>query len=192
MESKIKKIIKKIWGTETNILIKFNLSCFFTGILFYLLASYDTSNANIIFSYITELLLYIWIITLLMIDSKKEIQKRIIRLTIFFVVLILSIFCIIKCTNLKGYKIILFAIIACIGLLSFFFYFISKFIDIFKTSVKLYKKFKNRLFDSVEPATSKMKSFIENITAFLVSIVGLGIAIKAIIGPLIDLINSFI
>ena len=67
------------------------------------------------------------------------------------------------------------------------FYLVAKFIDIFIFAKKVFKQIKEKLFNSVQPATSKAKALIENITTFLVSIAGLGVAIKAIIEPLINL-----
>lgn len=82
---------------------------------------------------------------------------------------------------------IAFSILSCVGIFISFLYLIAKFIDIFIWFKKIFKQVKEKLFNSVQPATSKAKALIENITAFLVSIAGLGIAIKAIIEPLINL-----
>lgn len=191
---KIKKFIKIIFGTENNILLKFNLSCFITGILFFIFSlmfqSGDKQQPYIIFTCISGILLAIWLITMANSDSVWEVSKEFFRLAISFVVLIFSInFCINQSVNLNGFKLIFYAILSCIGILLCSFYLISKFIDILKITKKMITKFKHKLFDSLEPTTSKVKSLIENITAFLVAIASLGVAAKTIIEPLINLIK---
>lgn len=192
MKEKIKKVIKKIFGTENNLFLKINLSCFFTGALFCIFAlmfqKEYPSQPTIIFSYISAILLAIWMATLETKDKPWEIIKEFIRLIIFFLILLYSLnFCINLSVNYSGFLLILFSTLSCIGILSCSFYFLAKFIDIFHFIKKVFTQIKQKLFNSVQPATSKAKALIENITAFLVSIAGLGIAIKTIIEPLINL-----
>lgn len=194
MKNKIKKIIKTVFGTENNILTKFSLSCFFTGILFFALSLYfqsdSTTQPTMTFTYISGTLLAIWLITIENNESAWEIIKELFRLIISFVVLILSLnFCLNQSTHLFGFKLIFFSILSCIGILLCLFYLISKFIDILKSIKIAIEHFKSKLFGSEKPTTSKIKSLIENITAFLVTIAGLGVAIKTIIEPLLNLIK---
>lgn len=191
---KIKKIIKIIFGTESNLLLKFNLSCFMTGFIFFLLALiFQASNMlqpAMIFTYISAILLAICLITIGNITSLYEIFSEIIRLATSFIVLTYSLnFCINQSTNTNVPNLIFYSVLSCIGILFCFFYLISKFIDILKAVKKIFIQFKRKLFDSVEPATTKAKALIENITAFLVAIAGLGLAIRTIIEPLINFIK---
>ena len=194
MKIKIKKFIKIIFGTENNILLKFSLSCFFTGILFFALALFfqneNTVQPSMTFTYISGVLLAMWLISIENRDSVLEIFKEFFRLTVSFIVLIFSLnFCLNQSINLIGFKLVLYSILSCIGILLCLFYLISKFIDILKAIKKVIEHFKNKLFDSEKPTTSKIKSLIENITAFLVTIAGLGVAIKTIVEPLFNLIK---
>lgn len=192
MKENIKNVIKKLFGTENNLFIKINLSCFFTGTLFCIFAlmfqkEYPSQHA-IIFTYISAILLAIWMITLETKDKPWKIITEVFRLIIFFFILYPSLnFCINLSVNYSGFLLLLFSILSCIGILFCSFYLIAKFIDIFLFTKKIFKQIKEKLFNSVQPATSKAKALIENITAFLISIAGLGIAIKTIIEPLINL-----
>ena len=188
----IKKIIKIIFGTKDNLFLKANLSCFFTGILFCMFAlmfqKEYPSQPTMVFSYISAILLAIWLVTLELKDKPWKIITEFNRLIFTFFILYFSLnFCINLSVMYNGFLLVFFSIAACMGLLLCSFYLIAKFIDIFLYTKKLFKQFKEKLFNSVQPATSKAKTLIENITAFLVSIAGLGIAIKTIIEPLINL-----
>lgn len=192
MKEIIKKIIRVIFGTQNNLFIKMNLSCFFTGVLFCIFAlmlqEEYPSQPTTIFSNISGFLLGTWLITLETKDKPSKIIGEVFRLIIFFFILYPSLnFCINLSINYSGFLLLLFSILSCIGILFCSFYLIAKFIDIFLFTKKIFKQIKEKLFNSVQPATSKAKALIENITAFLVSIAGLGIAIKTIIEPLINL-----
>lgn len=194
MKAKIKEIIKIVFGTENNILLKFSLSCFFTGILFFILALFfrneNKMQQSMAFTHISGVLLAIWLISIETKKSAWEIMKELFRLIAAFFVLIFSLnFCLNQSINLTGFKLFFCSIFSCIGILMCFFYLISKFIDILKSIKKAIGHFKNKLFGSEKPTTSKIKSLIENITAFLVTVAGLGVAIKAIIEPLLNLIK---
>ncbi len=194
MKTKIKKIIKDIFGTENNILTKFSLSCFFTGILFFGLSLYfqndSTTQPTMTFTYISGVLLAIWLITIENRDSALEIIKEFFRLIIAFIILIYALdFCLNQSIHLIGFKLVFFSTLSCIGILVCLFYLISKFVDILKSLKLAIERFKNKLFGSERPTTSKIKSLIENITAFLVTIAGLGVAIKTIVEPLLNLIK---
>lgn len=192
MNALFKKVTKIIFGTENNIFIKINLSCFFTGVLFWIFAlmfqkEYPKQPTEV-FACISEILLGIWLITLETKDKPYEIIKEIFRVIAFFLILFFSLnFCINLSINYNGFLLILFSIFSCIGILLCSFYLIAKFIDIFLFAKKIFIHIKQKLFNSVQPATSKAKALVENITAFLVSIAGLGIAIRTIIEPLVNL-----
>lgn len=192
MKEKIKTIIKIIFGTEKNISLKSSCSFFIAGILFLTFSVISKEQYNLqaynIFSIISGLLLGVWLCLIQNNSSLWEIIKELFRLFVFFIILIFSLnFCISSSIGLFGFKLIVCSILSCIGILCCTFYLISKFVDILIFVKNLFKQIKQKLFDSVQPATSKTKALIENITAFLVSIAGLGIAIKTIIEPLIGL-----
>lgn len=191
MKEKIKKIIKIIFGTQNNLLLKLNGSLFISAILFliFFITIKEQNNplAYNIFFYMSAIL-FGFCLALIQNNSIWEILKELFRLYIFFIMLILSLnFCINSSINLYDNKLIIGSIASCIFIIICSFYLIAKFIDIFVFVKKVFRQIKQKLFNSTQPATSKAKALIENITAFLVSIAGLGIAIKTIIEPLINL-----
>lgn len=192
MKRKISTIIKYIFGTQNNILIKLNISLFISAILFYIFAIIieDQNNPEPYntFLYLSSILFFIWMLFAQYNNSIREFMFEIVRLITFFCILVFSLnFCINTSISLSGVRLIGGSILSCIGIIGCSFYLISKFVDIFTLVKKIFTHIKQKLFDSDQPSTSKIKSLIENITAFLVSIAGLGVAIKAIIEPLINL-----
>lgn len=197
MREKINSMIKSIFGTQDDIPLKSSLSFFITGLLFFSFALMFQNNDNqqptLVFTYISAIVLALWLITIGDRNTIDEIIKEFCRLVVFFIIFILSItFCIILCTHYKGEGLIIGSILSCVGILCCMFYFVSKFIDILKFFKKLIVKFKERLFDSNNNANqdniTKVKSLIENITAFLAAVAALGVAIKTIIEPIVHLI----
>lgn len=192
MKEKIKKAIKIIFGTQNNILLKLNCSFFVSAILFLIFSIMAEKQNNLqaqnIFLYLSSILFGLWFVLVQENNSIIELIAELFRLFIFFAILIFSLnFCINSSIGLFGGKLIIGSIFSCIGITFCFFYLAAKFIDIFIWIKKIIKKVKQMMFNSVQPATSKTKALVENITAFLVSIAGLGIAIKTIIEPLISL-----
>jgi len=192
MKEKIEKIIKIIFGTQDNLLLKLNCSFFISAILFLIFSiiirEQNNPQAYNTFLNISATLFGSWLAILQDNHSIFGIFKELIRLLIFFITLIFSLhFCISSSINLHGIYLTIGSIASCIGIIICSFYLTAKFIDIFVLVKKVFKQIKQKLFNSVQPATSKAKALIENITAFLVSIAGLGIAIKTIIEPLIKL-----
>lgn len=193
MSAKLKRILHCIFGSTDNLFLKFNLSCFITGTLFLLFALlFQASNMPTepikVFTYISAILFAVWIITMENITSLWAFLKEFGRLCAFFVILTLSMnFCINESQNMNGISLILYSLLACMGIFAISFYLISKLFDIIKLIKKMVIYIKQHLFNSVQPATTKIRSLLENITAFLVAIAGLGVALKAIIEPLINL-----
>ncbi len=188
----IKRYIKMFFGTENNILLKLNFSLFISAILFLIFSIFAKEQNNLLiyntFIYISSILFGCWLALAKEYDSIWETIKELIRLFVFFVILIYSLnFCLNSCFSLYGTQLIIKSIFSCIGIIICSFYLMAKFIDIFILIKKVFTQIKHKLFNSIQPTTSKAKTLIENITAFLVSIAGLGIAIKTIIEPLIDL-----
>lgn len=192
MKRKISTIIKNIFGTQNNILLKFNIALFISAILFYIIALLIKDQNNTepynTFVSISSILFFIWMLFAQYNNSIREFMFETVRLITFFCIIIFSLnFCINTSISLSGARLIGGSILSCIGIIGCSFYLTSKFIDIFSLVKKIFAQIKQKLFDSDQPSTSKIKSLIENITAFLVAIAGLGVAIKTIIEPLINL-----
>ena len=148
MINKIKKIVKTVFGTENNILTKFSLSCFFTGILFFALSLYfqndSTAQPTMTFSYISGTLLAIWLISIGDIKSIQEIFKEFFRLYASFILLIFSLdFCLNQSINLTGFKLAFGSILSsiCIFLCFFLFYFkVYRYTYIHKKNICTFQK----------------------------------------------------
>lgn len=193
MTQKLKKIIKFVFGNDENLFIKTILLLFFVATLFLLFAmNYNNVNSNvsIIFSYISAILFAIWLVLFKGSDSVLGFCKNSVILFIWLIILYKSLyFCLISAGNCNMGQLVIYSILSCIGLLFCVYYIISKLVDAFLFFKKVIVKFKEKLFNSVQPTTSKITNFIENITALLVAIVGCGVAIKAIAEPLISLLK---
>jgi len=202
MRQKVKRIIKVIFGTENNIESKLSISLFITGILFllfsFMLQTKDYLQTSNIFSYISAILLSMWLASSSIQGNSSPLDFfiEICRLFIFLIILVISLnFCINTSVTLRGIRLIIYSILSCIGLLVCSFYLVSKFIDIFLIIKNIFIQIKTKLFNTIqskktEQKTNKLKDFIENVTTFLVSIAGLGVAIKAIVEPLVNLIST--
>ncbi len=192
MKEKIRKVIKNIFGTKNNIFLKLSFSSLISGTLFLMFSvqakEQNNPQAYLIFTYISAFFLGLWLSLIKDNNSVRLLLKELLRLFIFFGILTFSLdFCINSSINFYGLKLISGSIFSALGLISCSFYLTSKFVDILIFFKKTFKQIKEKLFNSVQPATSKTKALIENITAFLISVAGLGVAIKAIIEPLINM-----
>lgn len=192
MKRIISTIIKIFFGTQNNIFLKLNIACFISAISFYifslLIKDQHNQEAYNTFLYISSILFFIWMIFAQYNNSIRELIYELARLITFFCILVLSLnFCINTSISSSGVHLIIGSILSCIGVIGCSFYLIAKFIDIFILVKRIFYQIKQKIFNSVQPATSKFKALIENITAFLVAIAGLGVAIKTIIEPLINL-----
>lgn len=197
MKEKIKEIIKVLFGTKENITFKLSCSAFITGVFFCMLAmpyqNNDTQHIYDICIIMSALSFSIWIILIQGKNTAMEVFYEFSRLFVFFFILILSLqFYLDLITVATGIKLYIFSFLSFLGLISCSFYFVSKFIDIFNFVKKVFNQVKIKLFNTIqseetEHRATKLKSFIENITTFLISIAGLGVAIKTIIEPLLNL-----
>lgn len=201
MKGKIKSVIKFCFGTENNISDKLSFSFFVIGTLLFIftITFIDNQNAaalNVI-SYASGTSFALWIISAQSNNSFISFLAELFRISIFFLILVFSLYFFTHSIfTTHGISLIAKSILAYLGLFCCAFYLISKFADIFLFIKNLFKRIKNKLFNSMQNnnpdnKTTKFKSFIENCTAFLVSITGLGVAIKAIIEPLINLIKPW-
>lgn len=187
LKSSIKTEIKNIYKPETQ--LKLSLSSLNTGILF-LFFSIISHNSLVseLFSGISIIIISVWVNSL---DEKrffKGISKEYCKLLVFIYFLHSSLsFCITNNDNLQNRYIIIRSVISAFEIFYCSYYLISKSISIFKYTKNIFNQIKKKLFNSIQTETTKLKSFIENITALLTSIVGLIVIIKAIVEPLINL-----
>lgn len=192
----MRQIIKNIFGINNNMTLKIHISCFITGILFSIFAIMNQKiniSVSETFSVLSGVLLAIWLITAQDTNSVWEIFKEFMRLFACFVILIFSLeFCIVSVYNFQGIQLIVRSILYCVGLLCCSIYLVSKFFDIFSFFKKIFKQIKVKLFGSVNPDSNRIKTLIENTTTILVSIAGLGVAIKTIVEPLIKIIKQLL
>lgn len=191
MKQKIKEFIKN-WKNQPNFLIKINCSFFITGCLFLIfstiLKAQNFIETSSVFAFFSGIGLGAWLSFNQNQDSLKSFFKELGKLTIFILILIFSLnFCLNTCIEKHGLYLLLHTLISFLGLLYCSYYLVTKFVNIFTTFKSIFIKIKQKIFSSAQPSPSKLKSLIENITAFLVSIAGLGVAIKAVIEPLIKL-----
>lgn len=192
--NKIKSTITAIIGTKNNIKLKLNLSFFITAIFFCILIIMFNNNEFLktVYSIVAGTMFAFWLSFSKDANSALEYMLEIVRLFFFLFSLLIAIYIpLIILPILHGIKFLGLLSLSCIMLLCCSFYFISKFIDIFTTLKNIFIQTKDRLFNSIQTETSKTKAFIENVTAFFVSIAGLGLALKTIAEPLINLFKQF-
>lgn len=194
MKQKIKIIFKILFGVNSDILLKINFSSLITGIIFFILAVgtlENNPNSAEIFTYISSFCLAIWISVMQESDSTSKFMTEFIRLTIFFIIFIFSAYnCLTFSLNYDSNSVVKVAF-SSIGLFLCSFYFVSKLMSIFNLIKKMFRNIKIKLFNSDSPTNSKIKSLIENITAFLVAIGGLTVAIKVITESVFQIFDYF-
>ncbi len=194
MKQKIKNIFKILFGTNSDILLKINFSSLITGIIFFILAvgtPENNPNSAEIFTYIAGICFAIWINIIQEFDSASKFMTEFSRLTIFFIIFIFSAYnCLTFSSNYDSNSIVKVAF-SSVGLFLCSFYFVSKLMSIFNFIKKMFRNIKIKLFNSDNPANSKTKALIENITAFFVSIGGLTVAIKVIAESIFQVFDYF-
>lgn len=193
MKVALKNMFKSILGTHNITMFKLSISSLVTScILFIFALLYQGSNNETnIFTYASALFFVLWLITTKGFDNTEKLCYEFVRLIFFFGIFIYSINYFAKCNNYHGLQLYLFFTLSCIGLFLCSYYFISKLSDIFNFIRNLFEQFKSKLFYSKRPETSKLKSFIENITAFLVSVGGFAIAFKTITESIFQILEYF-
>lgn len=188
----MKKIINVIFGNSNNLFIKFSSASFITAIIFFVLAfiSPENSVAMNTFIVLSGLFFSIWLVFTQGSNSGAKILSEIVRLFMFFIIFIYSLYYCIQFvlgedSNMLG------VILSCVGLFFCVFYFISKLADIVELIRKGFRQIKIKLFNTANPATTKFKALIENITAFLVAVGGLTVAVKVIAESLFQVLGYF-
>lgn len=194
---KIKEIVKKtfnlIFDVQNNIMFILSSSFLITAVIFILLAliSQENRNASTVFTYISGFLLSIWINLVQESDSAQKFISGLARLYVFFIIFIFSLYnCLVFAIEYNSQN-ILKIIMSSIGLLLCSIYFVSRLMNIFNFVKRMFAQIKMKLFNTTNPATTKAKALIENITAFLVAIGGLTVAIKVITESIFQVMDYF-
>lgn len=193
MKKKLKKIFKIIFGSDDSILFKTSCSLFIMGITFAILGilSYETQSSDNTFTIISAFVFSIWLNIVQGADSVEKFVYEIIRLAIFFLIFLFSL-CVCLSYALDNTSVnVILVYLSCLGLLICIYYFISKAISIINFIQKIFSKIKAKLFNSTSPAPNKLKALIENITAFLVAVGGLTVAIKVITESIFQVLDYF-
>ncbi len=183
MKNKIKKMIKIIWGTTENLKLKINISLFFTSIVLSALALlYDpSSTACEYLMYAATFFMVTWVISTNNEASAAKLCEEFFRLIVFLIVLLFSLQLSLSLSYYGNSGIFIGILFTCLGIFYCIFYIVSKLSDILSLIHELFKKIKMHLFNSTQSATNKFTALIENITAFLVTVGALTIAIKTIV-----------
>lgn len=193
MRQTFKKIFKLVFGTEDNISFILNLSLLLTSIIFFILASafHADSNSSVTVTYIAVFFFCIWLDITQGADSSFKLGVELFRLMFFLILFIFCTYdCLVFCSCFKVGE-IPHVILCALGLLFCSIYFIAKLNIIFNFIKNLFFTIKIKLFNSTQPAATKTKALLENITTFLISISGFVIAIKGIIEVIFQIFKLF-
>lgn len=191
MKEKIKKIFRFIFGSDNSIFFKMSCSLFIMAITFAILGILSYEGSDNTFTIISSVVFSIWLNIVQGADSVEKFVYELIRLSIFFLIFILSLcVCLSYALDNTSANVIL-VYLSCFGLLICIYYFISKTISIINFIKKIFSKIKAKLFNSPSPAPNKIKALIENVTAFLVAVGGLTVAIKVITESIFQVLDYF-
>lgn len=187
MKQKIKKLFKILYGNDNNISFKLTTTFFTACIIFLLFMINAPQNTNewLFFVIAFDISFAIWLILAKGADSSLKFAIELFRLMFFLGAFIYSFYTFYFLNFYGNLRIA----ISCIGLLVSLYYFVVIFTTLFDFVKKLFNTIKSKLFNSVQSAKGIPK-LVENITTFLVSIAGLGVAIKTIIEPLVKIFEG--
>lgn len=193
MKKAIKKMFGFIFGSDDSIMFKITCSLFITTIIFLILMilSYENQDSAITFAIITGMLWSAW---MNIVQGADSVVKFIIELLRFFAYFIILFFSLYTCLNyaLDNTSVnTIYVYFSCFGLLLCTYYFTSKIINIIRFIKKMFTYIKAKLYNTTDPAPNKIKALIENVTAFLVAIGGLTVAIKVITESIFQVMNYF-
>lgn len=193
MKTIIKKLLEIAYGSQDIVKSNMGIASLVTGIIFAILIYFQEpkSDENILFIYISATSFCLWLIFVHGANTFEKILMGLTRLIFFFTIFIFSIALCLSMDSFSKMEIYFWGCLSFIGILTSSIYFVSKFNDIFDFIKKLFYEIKSKLFNSDKPATSKPKALIENITAFLVSIGSLAIAIKVITESIFQILDYF-
>ena len=193
MKNILKKIFGIIFGSEDSIMFKINCSLFITAIIFFILdiLSYENQDSAITFTIISGFLFSLWLNIVQGADSVHKFACELIRFCAFLIILFFSLYICFNYTLNNNSVNTICVYFSCFGLLLCAYYFTSKAISIIKFIKKIFSKLKAKLFNTTDSAPNKIKALIENVTAFLVAIGGLTVAIKVITESIFQVMNYF-
>ncbi len=193
MQDKIKKILKKIYGFDKDIMFKFSISCLIMSLImsvFIWIYKDETDFANY-FTYVSAIFFSLWVIFTKGINSLEKFLYEFIRLVIFIALFMSSIVFLLMLTSFTKPVGMIIMILACMGVFVSCIYFISKINDIFNYIKLIIKRLKIKVFNTDKPTSTGYKALLENITVFLVSIGGFCVAIKTIFQSIFQIIDLF-
>lgn len=188
---KFKKFFSIIYGSENkNVYFCVSIASLITSIVLAILAFLFKSDksSSLFFTYAATIFFSIWLILTYGANSAEKLACEGVRLVIFFSAFIVSLLYLLQINISKNY---FFGIFACLGLFLSCIYFIFKLNAIFDFVKTIFKQLKLKLFNTDKPTPSGIKSVIENVTVFLVSIGGFSIALKTIIETLLQIYGYF-
>lgn len=193
MKKIVKKIFKFTFGSDDYILFKTNCSLFITAIMFFILGilSYENQDSFTTFTIISGFLFSIWLSIVQGADSAYKFICELIRFCFFFIITILSLYACLNYALDNNSVSTICVYLSCFCLLSCTYYLTSKAISIINFIKKIFFEFKTKLFNTTDPAPNKLKTLIENVTAFLVAIGGLTVAIKVITESIFQVLSYF-
>lgn len=193
MQDKIKKILKKIYGFDKDIMFKFSISCLIMSLImsvFIWIYKDETDFANY-FTYVSAIFFSLWVIFTKGINSLEKFLYEFIRLVIFIALFMSSIVFLLMLTSFTKPVGMIIMILACMGVFVSCIFFISKINDIFNYIKLIIKRLKIKVFNTDKPTSTGYKALLENITVFLVSIGGFCVAIKTIFQSIFQIIDLF-
>lgn len=191
MKTRIKKVCKIVFGTDSDIIAKLSITSFVSAMIFLLITVFYPNNPNELnfFTYSSAFCFVVWLTLTKGVESAQKFFWDILRISVFFALLIFSLN---NCLHLNSHSnCFVFGVLNCIVLFICIFYFVSIISNIYYFVIRLFGKIKSKIYNDAAPATTKWKALIENITAFLVTIGGLTLALKTILDTIFQLKGYF-
>ncbi len=170
-----------------------NFACLIIGMLYFILAilQLEKNGISYVFSLLSGIFLATWIITAKNLKTVCGIIAETIFLLIFVFSFIYSLnFLVILVHKTYGMKLLVFSLLSSIGLFYCCVYLLLKCNILFSYFKKIIYKIKTTIFTFQDDKQNPLKIFFQNITAMLLALGSLIIAIKGIIEPIIMLLKN--
>lgn len=193
MKINMKKIFKIIFGSDDAIPIKINCSLCITATIFLIFAilSKEIHDSLSVFIFLSGLLWSIFIVSIQGVDSFVKFIYGFVRLYIFFLIFLFSMYvCLTYALDNTSVNMI-YVCLACFGLFVCVFYFVTKLISIINFVKTVFSMIKSKLYNAADSTPNKIKALVENVTAFLVAIGGLTVAISVIAESIAQVMGYF-